>query len=142
MKKGWNLKSNNHIYIKCKLSAYPYLEDRIKLCKDQIEIITTKMLGISSPSNYPIVPNDNHSYKNMILEYQEELEEWEKKLIKYQNEYDEVIGIIDSIQDETDRKIIYDAYVVGLNYTRLSHIYNYSNKQKIYEKINRILKNV
>ena len=134
-------KTNESLYLKTRLSSYPYLEDMIIKCENKIEEAMVKMLGIKSPSNFPPVPNDGGSSVNMIIEYGEEKEKWEKRLKKYQGELKELEDIVDLIDDEMERAFIRDVYKVGLSNNRLSYKYH-CTENHIYKKINGILEKI
>jgi hypothetical protein len=140
--KKWTYKTDESVYLKMRLSTYPYLENSILKCQNELERIITLMLGIKSSSNYPIIPNNDHSYRNMVIEYGEKKEEWEKKLEKYQAEIKELDDIVNSIDDETDREFILDVYKNSLSNKELIDKYFYADEKYVYKIINRILNKI
>ena len=140
--KKWTYKTDEAVYLKMKLSTYPGIESMLRRCLNEIDRITTIVIGIKSSSDYSEVPSDNPTYRNKVIQFDKEKGEWEEKLKKHRIELKELEDIIDSIEDETDRQFIRDVYKVGLSNKRLAYKYHYNDEKYIYKKIDLVLKKI
>ena len=148
-------KNKKPIYLKAKLTTYPYVKDRIEYYQNELELIYYKMQGTSSSSNFsdtiktsagyqyiPRIRKDSPSYKNMTVELSDQLDEVQSRLNKYLEEYAEIERLIESIPDNQDKELVYDCYIKGHTHKQLSIKYSYPDENYINKKISSILKKV